>query len=70
MACIYREYFRYFKKTVFIVCEFRDFLQFCITGVNRTLILWFSKISANFKSRIKHTSMSVLHTCTCDVLKK
>ena len=41
---IYREYFSYFEKTIFILCEFRVFLQSCITGVNRTILLCFSKV--------------------------
>ena len=46
MTCIYRKYFSYLRKTVFIVCEFRGFLQFCITGVNATLFICSLKVPA------------------------
>ena len=40
MTSIFREKFSFFEKIVFIVCDFSVFLQVCITGVDRTLILW------------------------------
>ena len=61
MTCIYREYFSYFEKTVVIACKFRVFLQFCITGVDRTFFLWFLKATGQI--------LRVQNVFACIVLK-